>query len=484
MSPHESTGRLGGLLSSIRLRNRWGTPQGYRELLSLALPLVFSNIAMTIMMFTDRIFLSRHSIIAIAAALPSGVVLFLIQSVFMGLVTYSGIFAAQYVGAGRPRRAATALWQGLWLSLALGFAMWALFFVSEGFFRSVGHSPELVAAETVYFDTLLICVPLGLCMATMSSFLSSLGMTRIVMLVNFVGTGLNIPLDYLLIFGFDLGFVKVEAMGIFGAAVATDISWCASTLLFVWCCFNNRMEKAYGTRSMWRGDWALMRRLVKYGYPSGVQLFLEVFAFTFFAFAVAKLDELTLAANNMVFSLENISFFPILGVGQAVSIMVGQAVGRGAPRDGEKAAVTGIVVSSVYVLVLLVFFFFFPRFLLGMFIPDGLDPSSAETILAMGTMMLRFVVLYSFFDGFYVCCFSVLRGAGDVIFPMLAMGFWGVVGLILPIIILFAFDAATIYTMWYAMVFWVVTLTLTVVWRYRTKIWMTKRVIERVEDLV
>jgi MATE family multidrug resistance protein len=445
--------------------------------------LIFSNIASTLMMFTDRVFLSRYSITSIAASLPSGTMFFLLQSVFFGLVTYSGIFAAQYVGAGKPRRAAAALWQGLYFSLAVGVLLYSLFFVSEQIFQIAKHSPELIEEETLYFNTLLVAVPLGLSMATMSSFLSSLGRTRLVMWLTFASTGLNVPLDYLLIFGFDWGFLKLEPQGIFGAALATDISWGIGTLLFAYFCFKDSMEKEYGTRSMRQLDLPLMGRLIKYGYPSGMQLFLEVFAFVFFALAIGKLDAITLAANSMALSIESLTFFPMMGMAQAISIKVGHAIGKERPEDGQKAAISGIVLSSMYVFIMLMCFTLFPRFFLGIFTPEDLDPATLEAIYRIGSIMLRFVVLYSFFDGVYVCCFGVLRGAGDVYFPMFAMGFWGVVGVVIPISIFFIMDIANIYTMWFSLVFYVMALTVTFAWRFWSKKWMTKRVIERFDTM-
>ncbi|MDR2352768.1 MAG: hypothetical protein LBF22_06310, partial [Deltaproteobacteria bacterium] len=154
---------LKGLYSSLRFKNRWNAPQGYRELLNLAVPLVLSNIASSLMMFTDRVFLSHYSLISLAAALPSGIMLFLLQSLFFGLVTYAGIFAAQYVGAGKPRRAASALWQGLYFSLLVGFLLYILFFFSEDIFQLAKHDPEVIKEETLYFNTLLTAGPLALC---------------------------------------------------------------------------------------------------------------------------------------------------------------------------------------------------------------------------------------------------------------------------------------------------------------------------------
>ena len=93
---------------------RWYGPGGYRELLAVGLPLVFSMVSHTVMQFTDRIFLGNYSLDAIAASLPAGIAAFLFLSFFMGVVEYVGVFVAQYTGAAAPERVGAALWQGLY----------------------------------------------------------------------------------------------------------------------------------------------------------------------------------------------------------------------------------------------------------------------------------------------------------------------------------------------------------------------------------
>jgi|GEM_PF-4740995 len=91
---------------------RWKSRNGYRDVLSVSLPLIVSMGSVTLMQFTDRIFLGRYSLAAIAAALPAGIASFLFVSFFLGAVSFTGVFVAQYAGAGRPQRIGCALWAG------------------------------------------------------------------------------------------------------------------------------------------------------------------------------------------------------------------------------------------------------------------------------------------------------------------------------------------------------------------------------------
>ncbi|MDR2456007.1 MAG: MATE family efflux transporter, partial [Deltaproteobacteria bacterium] len=323
-----------------------------------------------------------------------------------------------------------------------------------------------------------------LAMATMSSFLAGLGRTKAVMWVSLIGAAFNIPMNYLLIYGLRVGGeVLIPDMGVRGAAIATVLSWILSAAIYAFLIFNRRMEASHKVRSVRQLEWPLMGRLLKYGWPGGLQFFMEVFAFGFFNFAVSKLDQLTLACNNIVFSIEALSFFPMIGVGQTVSIMVGQAIGRWRPKEGARATVSGMVISSSYVFCMLLVFLLLPEEMLSLFIAEDLDSATQAFILGLGTILLRYVALYSVFDGIYLCCFGAIKGSGDVWFPMWAMAFWGIFGLIAPISALFLFGAATIEAMWLCMVLYILLLTGTGYWRYKGGKWMGMRVIEPALDL-
>ncbi len=230
-------------------------------------------------------------------------------------------------------------------------------------------------------------------------------------------------------------------------------------------------------------DFRLLRRMAVFGSPGGLQRFLEMAGFTFFAFVVGRLGEFYLAANNIVFSIEALSFFPMVGVGATVSILVGQSIGQNQPETARRAVVSGMVVSSVYLLVVTAVFLFTPKPILNVFMAKGYDAETMARLIDMGVVLLRFVALYTIFDGIYLCCFGALSGAGDVFFPMALMGIAGVLCMALPAWLLFVFDWANIYSLWTTFVFYVLVLTAFAAWRYRLGKWKSMRVIEGAAEL-
>ncbi|MEQ8803750.1 MAG: MATE family efflux transporter, partial [Haliea sp.] len=72
-----------------------------RELFRLALPMVVSQSAFALMVFTDRLFLSRIDALHIASALGGGVTFFVSVSLFLGVMSYATALVAQYYGSGQ-----------------------------------------------------------------------------------------------------------------------------------------------------------------------------------------------------------------------------------------------------------------------------------------------------------------------------------------------------------------------------------------------
>lgn len=471
--------KLTGVLKSMNPRVRWKGNNGYGHILRICLPLIASNISVSAMLFTDRLFLSHYSLEAIAASLPAGVGLVTVSSFFQGLVAYVSVFTAQYTGAGQPHRAAAALWQGIYLALIAGLIIGLTYFVAPAMFALGGHPENVQKLEVTYYRILAVPSVFSLVYFAMSSFLAGMGRTRMVMWVNLLGAGVNIPTTYALVFGVKIGGVTIAPeLGLVGAALATAFSWLVTAVIFAVLIFNKKMEKSHNIFQARALDPGLMWRMICFGSPGGFQRFLELAGFTFFAFIVGRLGEFYLAANNIIFSIEAISFFPMIGVGATISILVGQSIGRGKPHEAAEAAISGLGISSLYVMAMAVLFLVFPEPLLKLFLANHYDLELASRIVDLGVILLRFVVVYTVFDGIYLCCFGALSGAGDVWFPTVIMGLTGAFCLALPIWVLFTLNTADIYNLWVVYVFYILCLTGGGAWRYAKGKWLGMKVIE------
>src|SRR5271169_3316514 len=92
----------------------------FRELMSVAVPLVLSSGSLSLMITIDRLFLTRFSEDALAASLPAAALHWTVMSAFVGMINYGNAFVAQYEGAGRKDRVSASVWQGIFLAIGAG----------------------------------------------------------------------------------------------------------------------------------------------------------------------------------------------------------------------------------------------------------------------------------------------------------------------------------------------------------------------------
>jgi multidrug resistance protein, MATE family len=453
---------------------RWSRLNGYRQVLAISFPLVASMGSITVMQFTDRVFLANYSVEAIAAALPAGIASFTFIAFFMGVANYTNVFVAQYTGARAFNRVGAALWQGIYFSLAAAAFLALVCVVSDRLFDLIGHSPPIRSLEVPYFNILTLGAGFVVLNSALACFYTGRGLTWTVMLVNTAGTAVNIPLDYCLIYGAG----PFPELGIVGAGIATVIASATITLVFVVLIFSKRNRGRFATWEARAFDRELFGRMMRYGLPSGIQFFLEIFGFTFFVQMVGRLGDLELAASNIVLAIESLSFLPMVGFHIGNATLMGQAIGRGRPEEGAYATTSAIHITLVYMMFLAGVFVLTPEPLLRLFRADQRTPAQYADIMALGVVLLRFVAAFSFFDALNLIFSSAIKGAGDTRFIMWTIGALSLGVMIIPVYVAVEVVGAGIYAAWTLATVYVWALGMAFMLRYRQGKWKRMRVIE------
>jgi MATE family multidrug resistance protein len=453
---------------------RWSRLNGYREVLAISLPLVASMGSFTVMQFTDRVFLANYSIDAIAAALPAGIASFTLISFFMGVANYTNVFVAQYTGARAFHRVGASLWQGIYFSLAAALVLASMVFLSHRIFELIGHSPPIRSLEVAYFNVLTLGAGLVVLNSAVACFYTGRGLTWTVMIVNMIGAAVNIPLDYCLINGVG----PFPELGIIGAGTATVIASATTTAALVVLVFRKGNRARFGTWSARTFDRELFGRMMRYGIPSGIQFFLEIFGFTFFVQMVGRLGDLELAASNIVLSIESLSFLPMVGFHIGNATLMGQAIGRRRPEEGAYATTSAIHITLMYMMFLAAVYVLAPGPLLRLFRADFQTPTQSAEIMTLGIVLLRFVAVFSFFDALNLIFSSAIKGAGDTRFIMWTIAALSLGVMILPTYIVVEVLGAGIYAAWTIATVYVCALGMAFMLRYRQGRWKRMRVIE------
>ncbi len=442
------------------------SPDSYREIIAISFPIIAAMAGRTIMMFCDRLFLAQHSQLELQAALPAGILSFALLCIFYGTVSYSATFVAQYSGAGDKDGCSRSLAQGLFLTMLSAPILAALAIPGSLLFDLSGHTSEVIALEKIYFQILMFSAAGPVFTAAASSFWNGRGKTVPTMLAVIAGAGLNILLDYLMIFG-KLGFPE---MGIRGAAIATAISSFIPGTLLTIAAFTGKTAVEYRTRANFRFSKRLTGRIIRFGFPSGLQIFMDIASFTIFIFIAGRLGAIDFTANNLVFSVNNLVFNPLLGFGFATTVIVGRCIGMGRNELAVKVTRRTLFLSLCYFVPLAATFVLFPHFYTRLFFsPDS--ACTLEELTSTAGKLLLIVAAWGVFDAVTLMYSGALRGAGDTKFVMWASGLLAWLFWIPGVIYLYAVRNEGIVTLWLFTSFYVAIFALIFFLRFRTGKW-------------
>lgn len=393
------------------LANEPGRQRPLSELLWLAGPTVAQMASYTLLQFADRTMLAYVGDAEATAAGTAGIVFFCVISFGFGVLLVVNTLVSQSFGRKDHVSTGRYLWQGLWFGLAFGLAAMLLYPLAEPAFRVMRHAPHMVELEATYLRIVALGAVLKLTTTAASQFLMGIHRPMMVFVAALTGVVVNIFFNWLLIYG-NWGF---PAMGVAGAAWGTNAAVLVEMLVMGAFMMRPAMARMFNTLD-WHPRWNLMRMLLRVGTPAGFQLVWDVLAWMIFMnVIVGAFGTAALSANSFTFTYMHMSFMPAIGVGAAVTALVGKYIGMGRHDLAERRAHLGFFVVVIYMAVCGVFFYAFRHDLMRVF-------SSDPEVLRIGATLLIFAAAYQIFDAMFIIYVGALRGAGDTLVPAVAQG--------------------------------------------------------------
>jgi MATE family multidrug resistance protein len=436
-----------------------------RQVALLAYPVILTQLSHTLMGVVDSAMVGQLGATQLAAVGFAGAWLWTLFYGFIGASTGVQTFVSQACGAGRKDECGYWAWQGIYALIPpAALAVLLFYFAVDSLLRWLAPS-EAVQQLAGNYMAIGAFGAVGLSAATIfTAFFLGIGDSRTPLYATLFANGLNIVLDYGLIFG-KLG---LPAWGVSGAAVATMISqWVFALIILVIFC-RSSMRRTFATQIA-TPSLPAIRRVWRLGIPVGGQYAIEMLSFAAFLTLVARLGDASLAASQAFIALLSMSFMQAEGLGIAASTLVGRYIGAGQPdhaaRSFRSAQKLTLLISGSVALIFLAI----PETLLGIFSDD-------PEVLMLGAPLLLIGAAYQFFDAFGIVADGALRGAGDTLRPFLVrLGLaWG---LFLPLawILMVRLDGGLTLA-WVAGAVYVTVLAGYLVRRFRSEAWRKIRI--------
>lgn len=343
---------------------------------------------------------------ALAAVSSSGSLIYLLISFFVGASMGAGVVIARCFGAGDREAVSRAVHTNLLLSLLCGIAVTVFgVLMTPHILVWMGVAPEVLPLSIAYFRYYFFGA-LGLVLYnSFKGMMSAVGDSRRPLFYLLFSSVLNVALDWL--------FVGLLGLGVEWAAIATTISQAASALLCLVQFMKPGNIYSLSLKKL-RIDPALLREILKYGLPTGVQNSVIGIANVLVQTNINSFGKQAMAACGAYARIEGFVFLPTMSFSMAMTTFIGQNLGAREYDRAKRGARFGILSSVVLSELIGVVIFLFG----GTFIAS-FDPS--PEVVAIGTLQCRTEALFFCLLAFSHGVAGVCRGAGKAVVPMTVM---------------------------------------------------------------
>ncbi len=375
-----------------------------KRLSGLAFPIFLAQLAQSSMGLVDTIMSGRVSAtdmaaIAVGASIWAPLVLF-----GNGLLLALPPIVSYLNGSGQRDKIAHQIRQGIWLVIGLSIILGLLIYYSHYVIQFMNLPPKLAHTTEGYLNIMLWGVPGFLLLINFRGLNDGIAKTKPAMVIAFCGLMLNIPLNYIFIYG-KLG---LPAYGAVGCGFATAIvNWSMGLLMMLYCykapsqrdlkVFEHLFEKP---------DFHVLGQILKLGLPIALAVCSEVMLFAISSLLLAPLGTDVVASHQIALNYSSTLFIFPLSLGMATTIVVGQRLGEGKVKLAKEISYLSLAMGQGLALFLAIFTFIFRFHIAAIFV-------SNEKVILMAGSLLILTALYQFSDSFQVITGGILRGYKD-----------------------------------------------------------------------
>jgi len=405
-----------------------------RTLIRLAIPAVLSNLFYMVFEVADMFWVGRLGGEAVAALSSASFFIWMLRALGLTIATGALAIISQKVGAHLGKIPKQTIRSARISALIFGLLITgpALFF-SHLIFTWMNLSDSLAGLASGYSSIFSLGLVFVVTMQNTEHIIRGMGNTHTPMLVTGIALALNIALDPLFMFTFN--------MGLNGAALATILSQTIGALLMEYARY--RLSRKLPDSEIRRHHFRVleMRQLMRIGAPMAFSTAMFSLIYLLLAAIIARFGEAPLAAIGIGHRIEAIPYFVTMGFAMAAATLVGQNLGARRLDRAKKSALACLLIASGLMLIFSLLMILYAEPLYKLFIADSI-------IIRHGGSYLRIVALFELFLAFELIFEGAFSGAGDTQGPM-----WLVFGgtfLRLPIAYLFAvhWDMGVIAVWW------------------------------------
>jgi putative MATE family efflux protein len=372
----------------------------------LAVPMILELVMESTFAVVDIFFVAKLGPSAIATVGLTETYLFLLYSIAMGLATAVTAVVARRIGEKKKEDAGVAAIQSIFLAIvaSVPFAAVGIFFAKD-LLSLMGADQWSIEHGYRYTQWMLGGNMVIMLLFVINAIFRGAGDAAIAMRILIISNGCNIMLCPLLIFG--LG--PIPALGIEGAAIATNIGRGIGVLTQLWLLFKGG-KHIQAKLSQLHWDAVVVLNIFKTSLGGIGQMIVAMTSWIFLMRILSSIGSEAVAGATIAIRIMMFTLMPAWGMSNAAATLVGQNLGAGSPERAESAVWKTGSYNMVFLLVVSVIYFFLNKTLMGIF-------TSNDQVISIGAEWLRILSFSLFVYGWWMVSVQAFNGAGDTKTP-------------------------------------------------------------------
>ncbi|MDL2331322.1 MATE family efflux transporter, partial [Odoribacter sp. OttesenSCG-928-A06] len=296
-----------------------------KSIWKIAYPIIFGNLAQTLIVLIDTAFLGRVSPVALGAAMMSGIYYYVYSTLAWGFSIGIQIIVARRLGEGLLHRIGVVFQHGLAFVFLLSVALFLLMhFFTDYLLINIIKSPNILEAASEFmnyrhYGIIFVCFNF-----LFRALYIGLSNTKAIIYSTLIMAIVNIGLDYCMIFG---KWIFPE-MGIGGAALASVCAEISATIFFIIYSALKLPLKTYAMSTLHKFEGWLMKATLKLAFPTMLQKLFSFGTWFIFFVLVEHMGETPIAISGIIRSAYMLITIPIFAFGATANTLTSRIIGE------------------------------------------------------------------------------------------------------------------------------------------------------------
>lgn len=375
------------------------------RLIKLALPILIAQLAQNSMGLVDTIMAGRVSADDMAAISVSASIWLPLILFGQGLLLSLPPTISYLNGSGKRRLISHQVHQGMWITFFISIPITFITYNGQLIIDLMQMDQHLAQISIDYLKVMAFGAFPYLLMITFRCLNDGIAKTKPAMIIAFIMLILNVPLNYIFIYG----KFGLPAYGAVGCGIATAIlSWVGLFLILLYCyytpsqkdlkIFHNFIEIPHKKT---------LKKLLRLGLPIALAICSEIFLFRVISLFLARYGANVIASHQIALNTSSFIYMLPVSIAMATTILVGQSLGQHQPEQAKQVANSALILGLMITIVTAATVFSLRYQIAEIFVSD-------PVVIKMATVLLIFEVLYQFPDAVQAITGGALRGYKDI----------------------------------------------------------------------